>query len=254
MNGSMVVENLSVVSSGRTRIDSISFSAPPASWLSIVGENGAGKSTLLKALAGIVPAHGTIRCGDVRVESLRQRERARCFAYVPQRYEPPIGFLVEQFLRLAGYAGGINDSAILEETCDLFRLSEYRQRSIRELSVGELQRVMLAASFAQGSQVLLLDEPLSALDPIQESQTLALLRMLQRERDRTIIFVSHNLSAALTFADSVLALSDTRQFFHGSVADCLDQKVPQRLFRQPFSLQQDDFQIHVLPQYGGSGD
>ncbi len=249
MSAEFAVENLTVGGTSAKRLDSLSFSIDQGAWLSIVGTNGSGKSTLLKALAGITPSEGIIRYGDSRIDRLTPRARAARVAYVAQRYEPLVDFSVEQFLRLAQFTASAGRPD-LEEVRSLFRLDSYWRRSIRALSVGEFQRVMLAAAFSQGSPVLLLDEPSAALDPAEECLMLDLLSTLNTERKKTILFVSHNLTAALTYADKVLALDRGRNTFFGTPDDFLSGQNAERIFQRSFFVERSDSQFTVVSHYG----
>lgn len=235
---SVSVERLSVVRGGKAHLSDISISVPQGSWVSIIGANGAGKSTLLQALIGIVEHTGKVSLGGMRLDQLSQRKRASHIAYVPQRLDASVPFSVEEFLRFALYARNlVGKDDLLEPLYDLFRLSEFRQRSIQELSVGEFQRVSLAAAVAQQSEILLLDEPSSALDPYEELQAILSMRAVKEREGRTIFFVSHNLSHALTHADTVIALKNGKITFCGSPQLLVEKNILSDIFACPFIVE-----------------
>ena len=232
------VEKLSVTRQGKRHLSDVSFSVPGGSWVSIIGQNGAGKSTLLQAMVGIVSHTGVVSLVYKRLDLLSQKNRAAHAAYVPQRLEASAPFSVEEFIRFALYARGLSDKdGLLEPVYELFRLQNFRKRSIQELSVGEFQRVSLAAAVAQQSELLLLDEPSSALDPYEEIQAVSCMRAVKESEKRTILFVSHNLSHALTYADTVIALKEGTIRFCGSPQQLIEQGMLSELFACPFIVE-----------------
>lgn len=232
------VENVSVTRHGKRHLSDISFSVPCGSWVSIIGQNGAGKSTLLQAIVGIESHTGVVSLGEKRLDLLSQKNRAAHAAYVPQRLEASAPFSVEEFIRFALYARDLSDKdGLLEPVYELFRLQGFRKRSIQELSVGEFQRVSLAAAVAQQSELLLLDEPSSALDPYEEMQAVSCMRAVKEREKRTIFFVSHNLSHALTYADTVIALKEGIIRFCGSPQQLIAQEILSELFSCSFTVE-----------------
>lgn len=229
----------------------ISFSLSGCSWLSIIGPNGAGKSTLLKAMTGILSLDsGSLHADELRIDTVSQRQRARLLAYVPQRFEALQPFLVREFLELALFALSPADrESRVAEGLSLFRLEPFADRSIQQLSVGELQRVQLAAAFVQGSDLLLLDEPSAALDPHEEVQMLLTLKQLAAQGKRSVILVSHNLSAALTFSDQVLLLEKGAARFCGSPEALIASGELESVFRQKFTVERREGKIYLLADY-----
>jgi iron complex transport system ATP-binding protein len=248
MSTEFSVTNFTVTSAGRRLLDDVSFSIKRGSWLSIIGANGAGKSTLLKALAGLAEGpSGRSTIGDIRLDNMPQRERACYLSYVPQQFEALVPFSVDEFLRLALYAeNSVAGEEKVRSAYVLFRLENFKDRSIQRLSVGEMQRVLLAAAFVQGSELLLLDEPSSALDPFEECEMLKTLSRLKSEAKRTILFVSHNLSSALTLADAVLVLKDGKVLYFGSAQELIQKSILRQAFGQDFRIVSEGRQHSVF--------
>ena len=248
MSGEFSVTNFTVESGGQRLLDDISFSIKRGSWLSVIGANGAGKSTLLKALAGLAEGpSGRCTLGNIRLDTMPQRERACYTSYVPQQFEALVPFSVDEFLRLALYAeNSVMGEEKVRSAYQLFRLENFRDRSIQRLSVGEMQRVLLAAAFVQGSELLLLDEPSSALDPFEECEMLKTLCSLKKEAKRTIVFVSHNLSSALSLADALLVLKDGKALFFGSAQELIKNGVLHQAFGQDFRIVTEGAQHSVF--------
>lgn len=196
----------------------------------LLGRNGAGKTTLLKTLAGILPAlAGTVRLGDTDLSSLAPRARAQRVALLlTDPFLPP--FLLGRELvslgrtphapwlspPLARTAGQEGDEDVVARVMDALQCAHLADRRLGTLSDGERQRLSLARALAQGASVLLLDEPLSHLDPPAKAELLALLRDWARATPanddetgsgRLVIAAVHEVDLALGFADRCLLVA-----------------------------------------------
>ncbi len=194
----------------RNILNSIDFTAKSGEFIGIVGPNGSGKTTLLKCVAGILRNFsGRIVLGGQEMGALSSREIARRVAYVPQIIETVIPFTVIEFLRLSrfpyrGMAPGPKpDFDVLLEQMDVCYL---KNRSVSTLSGGELQRVLVAAALAQGSSIVLLDEPTSHLDPLRAAAFVEKLVELKGAGRHLFIMVSHNASELAPLCDRVIGL------------------------------------------------
>lgn len=178
--------------------EDVSFSLPEGEVLSIMGPNGAGKSTLLKCINRIHrPASGGIAFDGTDVYRMSRREIGRLFGYVPQDVGGGLDVSVVEAVML-GRTPYIRirptqeDREIVFGAIERLGLEEYAFRSLNELSGGERQRVFLARALVQEPKVLLLDEPTSNLDSLNEA---VILRSLKEEgRDKTVVLVSHRAS------------------------------------------------------------
>lgn len=176
-------------------LENVSFDLREGENLIIMGPNGSGKSVLLKTLLGLIPHKGKVTW-----------EEGVKIGYVPQRFAPEKDFPLnlEEFLnfkkvtpiKLKGLleSVGLSDAAILKKT-------------IGEISPGQLQRALIAWSLIDNPDVLLFDEPTSGIDIGGEETVYKLLSKLEKERDLTIIFVTHDLSLIHKLADTVLCLN-----------------------------------------------
>ncbi len=182
----------------------------------IVGPNGSGKSTLLKCAAGLVkPSAGDIELEGEAVTRLAPRQLAKKIAYMPQSRDVPDLTVLEltrhgRYPYLApGRALGAADHAAVGRALERAGASALADRRVQHLSGGERQKAYLAMLLAQDAQVCLLDEPLGALDPKAQFETMALLKELARE-GRVIIVVMHDLGMALSMCDMVLVMDSQR--------------------------------------------
>ncbi len=194
------------------RVDELSFATGQTT--SIVGPNGAGKTTLLKCVGAVLPvSKGTLFVDGEDFALLKSRERARLVSYVPQEHGAAFNYLVFDFV-LMGRAPYVpifstpsaEDVRIAEEALDFVGLGSYAERTYAELSSGERRLVLIARALAQQSDILLLDEPTTFLDPKHEREVLELVRKLAAEKEKTILLTLHNLEMAVQYSDNMVFL------------------------------------------------
>ncbi len=184
----------------------------------VVGPTGSGKSTLLRTLNGLVPhfSGGTLS-GSVVVAGRdtrenRPRDLADLVGFVVQ--DPSSAFVtdtVEDEIAYGMETLGVEPAAMrrrLEETLDILGLADLRERSLRELSGGQAQRVAIAAVLAAGPRVLVLDEPTSALDPVAAEEVLAALHRLVHDLGYTVVLAEHRLERVVHHADRIVLVRD----------------------------------------------
>lgn len=193
----------------------VTFEVNPGCLAAILGENGSGKTTLLRTINRLLaPKRGTVWIDGADVGTMSGREIARRFGYMPQRENAAHCTVFEAVLlgRKGGSGGRASAADIekIEDILSLVRLSDLAMRSAAELSGGELQKVILARALAQEPKVLLLDEPINHLDPVNQIEVMSLLRAITRNLGITSLVVTHNLNNALQFADRFILLKDGR--------------------------------------------
>ena len=221
---------LSVRLGGRTVVDGVSFALDPGQFVALVGPNGAGKTSLLRALAGLIPATGTIRLGDTPLDRLTLKERARCMAYLPQGHEVHWPLLVRDVVALGRYPHGVADparlgladEAIVADALRRCDATAFAEREIQTLSGGERARVMMARVFAVESPVLLADEPTAALDPRHQLMAMQALKA-EAGRGALVIAITHDLTLAARMADRIMVMSEGRLVANGRPRDVLSQ-------------------------------
>ena len=208
----MRLSSLDVRLNGTRVLDGVDLRVSAGEWLNIIGPNGAGKTTLLRAVLGLVSYDG-----DISIEGLtklRRAERARKVAYVPQTPVIPRGMLVADYVMLGRtphrsiFAGETSaDRKIAAEVLERLDLHGFGDRAVQSLSGGERQRTVLARALAQHADVLLLDEPTTALDLGHQQDVLDLVDALRRERGLTVIATLHDLTLAARYGDQVAVLA-----------------------------------------------
>ncbi|MCY4068804.1 MAG: ABC transporter ATP-binding protein [Acidimicrobiaceae bacterium] len=205
----------------------VDFEAAAGEWINIVGANGAGKTTLLRALLGLVSYSGDITVAGLQGRRHRRR-RARKLAYVPQAPVVPPGMHVSDYVLLGRvphrgvFAGETpEDVGVVIETLARLDLSDFAGRTVQSLSGGERQRVVIARALAQQADVLLLDEPTTALDLGHQQEVLELVQTLRLERGLTVVATLHDLTLAARYGDRVAIISDGSVVATGPPAEVL---------------------------------
>lgn len=215
----------------------------------IVGPNGAGKSTLLRLMAGIwKPTSGTVTLGARSLARLSARRRAALLSFMPQQIPEDILFTVREFVEMGMYPyrdiwGQIPalSRRRVEDIIADFRLAHYRDTPLLRLSGGERQRAAVARCVAQGSPVILLDEPIASLD--LEHQ-LSILRELSRlaQAGHLVVLSIHHLELAAQFCDEMILLSQGALYARGDPRSVLTERsvgdvfhVPAKVFEDPYS-------------------
>lgn len=205
-----------------TVIDKMSFEVNSGDYLCIVGENGSGKSTLMKALLSLKkPVGGSIEFGD----GLRRSE----IGYLPQQTGAQKDFpanvgevVVSGCLNSRGLRPfySARERALAMENMMKLGIWELRKRSYRELSGGQQQRVLLARALCATKKLLLLDEPVSGLDPMVTSGMYNIISGINKS-GVTVVMVTHDMAAALQYASHILCLRSGSWFF-GTRRDFMD--------------------------------
>jgi 2-aminoethylphosphonate transport system ATP-binding protein len=208
---SVAFENVTVAYKGTVVLDRFNLDISPGEIVALIGPSGSGKTTALRAVAGFVrPASGRIRIGDKDVTDLPPY--ARGLGVVVQHYALFPHMRVTENVAFGLRAQGAPRSLVaarVEECLAVVGMSKYAARYPRELSGGQQQRVAIARALAIRPRVLLLDEPLSALDAQIRRNMVDELAKLHRDLpELTVLYVTHDQSEALTLADRIAILRD----------------------------------------------
>ncbi|HYM60194.1 MAG TPA: ABC transporter ATP-binding protein [Thermoanaerobaculia bacterium] len=203
--------------------------ATRAQLVALTGPNGSGKSTLLKLMARIIaPQSGEIRFGGRRLRDWPAKEYARRAGYLPQDPDPtfPMRAIDVVVSGRAPFLGRFErerdaDYAEAEEALALCDAAGLADRYLDEMSGGERKRVFLARVLAGKPNVILLDEPLAALDLIHVQQFSLLLREVVDRTGSTVIFVSHDLNWAAAYCDRMLVMHQGRIALDASPAEAM---------------------------------
>jgi iron complex transport system ATP-binding protein len=205
----------------------LSLDLPATGVTGLVGQNGSGKSTLMRILARQQRASsGEILFDDRPLHHWREREFARRVAYLPQHTPLAAGLRARELVELGRYPWhgalgrfGPADRHQVEEAMTLTGIETLAERMVDSLSGGERQRVWLAMLIAQDARLLLLDEPISALDPAHQVGVLKLVRRISHTGRAAVVIVLHDINLAARFCDHVIALKGGRLIAHGRPAE-----------------------------------
>lgn len=247
-----MLDNVTVEYSGpeghRLALEKASLTLSQGEVLALLGPNGSGKTTLIRAASGILrPREGCVRIAGARkaLHDLPPEERARWVAVVPQAAHLPGGFSVLEAVLLGRtpYLGwtGRETAKDLEqvrwamERTDLLALAS---RSLGTLSGGEQQRVLIARALAQGSPILLFDEPTAHLDLRNQIEILFLIAKMARDERKSVLIALHDLNQAARIADRVALLCHGRMVSLGTPREVLTAEILTRLYEIP---------VHVMP-------
>ena len=219
--------NVSVAYGGLTVLDSLDLTVSPGEIVALIGPSGSGKTTALRAVAGFVrPSRGRIMIGDRDVTNLAPYDRD--IGMVVQNYALFPHMRVEENVAFGLRARRTPEEIIrarVPEALAMVGMAAYAKRYPRELSGGQQQRVAIARAIAIRPQVLLLDEPLSALDAqIRRSMVDELARLHRELPSLTVLYVTHDQSEALTLANHIGIMRDGKLRAFGDA---------QSLFRYP---------------------
>ena len=216
----ITAKDLSFAYDGKTVLEGVNFTLSAGDYLCVVGENGSGKSTLVKGLLGLkAPDGGSIVFG----EGLKPTE----IGYLPQQtqlqrdFPASVGEVVlsgclNSLGRRLHYSAADRERARMN--MERMGIEELAKHSYQELSGGQQQRVLLARALCATKKLLLLDEPVTGLDPIATGEMYNLIKLVNLCDNITVIMVSHDIHEAVRYATHILHLGQ-RQLYFGTAAD-----------------------------------
>jgi len=224
------IANLSVKLADNPILENYSLAVERGSVLAILGANGVGKTTLLNCIVGLrEPSAGkTISHGRI--------------GFVPQLFHSTFAFSVMDIV-LMGRARHIGlfgaprrkDYEVAHRYLDLMNVGHLAERPFNELSGGQRQLVMIAQALSSECEIMILDEPCSALDYKNQSIVINTLRQLNADMGLTIIFTTHAPQHGLEVATHVLLMKDRRSYLHGTVVDVLTAENLTHLYEVPIA-------------------
>ena len=227
----LTCENVSLGYDNKTILSNLSFSVNSGDYLCIVGENGSGKSTLMRTMLGLQkPMSGEISLGD----GLKKGE----IGYLPQQTDVQKNFpasVKEIVLSGCQARAGLRpfynnqEKEMAANAMKKMRIEEFSKRCYRELSGGQQQRVLLARALCATQKILLLDEPVSGLDPKVTAEMYELISGLNKE-GITIIMISHDIDVAISEASHILHICD-KPFF-GTKEEYLKSELGSKFIEQ----------------------
>ena len=238
-------------------LETLNLSVKPGDFVGILGPNGSGKTTLLKSISRLLKPHkGTIFLDDVDIYSLESIDVAKKLAVVPQ--DTSIGFSFKALdIVLMGRNPHMSrfqmeskkDMAIAKKVMLLTNTWQFANRPINELSGGEKQRVIIARAIAQEPKLLLLDEPLTHLDIMNQLEIMDLVKKLSSDGKIIILAVFHDVNLAARYCNSAILLKKGKIFSAGILSKVLTSKNIKSVFNVDAIVQKHlvTNSIYIIP-------
>ena len=219
-------ENLSVAYENMVVFENVNFEIEEGDYVCVVGENGSGKSTLMKSILGLIP----IRSGKVEfLNGLSKKE----IGYLPQQtviqkdfpasvYEVVISGCINRMGLRPFYTSKEKKRAA--EVMERLEITSIKNKSYRDLSGGQQQRVLLARALCATDKILVLDEPITGLDPIMTDEMYRIIKEINKKNKITVVMVSHDIESAVNEADKILHIEKGVKFF-GTTQDYIKSDI-----------------------------
>jgi iron complex transport system ATP-binding protein len=222
----------------RIVVDGLDLGIEAGTVTTIIGPNGCGKSTLLRALGRLLkPSGGEVLLDGKRIDKMPSKEVARILGVLPQAPTAPEGLTVADLVARGRHPHqtwyrqwSSDDEAAVSEALSMTGLLDLGERPLDELSGGQRQRAWISMALAQGTDLLLLDEPTTFLDLAHQIEVLELVRRLHSELGRTVVMVLHDLNLAARYADRLVAMRDGKVVAAGTPADVLTEGLLAEVF------------------------
>ncbi|MTB70305.1 ABC transporter ATP-binding protein [Streptococcus uberis] len=239
--------HLSVAYDQKVIINDLTINLPSQKITSLIGSNGCGKSTLLKALTRIIPNQkGNILIDGQDIAKMPTMEIAKKMALLPQVQDITDGISVYELVSFGRYPyqsrlGKLteDDKKIIDWALEMTKTQELANQLVDQLSGGQKQRVWIAMALAQDTPLIFLDEPTTYLDINHQLEILELLRSLNKESQKTIIMVLHDLNLASRYSDYLVSIKDGKIAYQGDPAEIMTPEIIRDIFGIEAHLTQD---------------
>lgn len=251
------VNDVSVAYQDQVILQNVSMQIPAGQVTSIIGANGSGKSTLLKTVAGLLqPKSGEVLLDGKNLSTYKKKVLAQKVGLLPQALHVPSQIRVSELVARGRYPYQkmfadytAEDYEKIQWAMDMTRISELADHFVSELSGGQQQRVWIALVLAQDTDILLLDEPTTYLDLSYQIELLDLLIDLNRDFQKTIVMVLHDINLAARYSHYLYVLKNGRPIADGSPNEILSQKLMSDAFALNTVMYQDSVsgQPYMVP-------
>ncbi|MBQ1095334.1 ABC transporter ATP-binding protein [Streptomyces sp. b94] len=233
----LAARGVSVGYGARTVIDELDVAIPPGVITTIIGPNGCGKSTLLRTLSRLLkPTRGTVVLDGEDIVTLRTRDVAKKLGLLPQAPVAPDGLTVSDLVARGRHPHqswlrqwSSDDAAVVEGALAMTGVSDLADRPVDSLSGGQRQRVWISMTLAQGTDLLLLDEPTTYLDLAHAIDVLDLVDDLH-ESGCTVVMVLHDLNLATRYSDNLVVMREGAVLAQGHPRDVMTAELLHEAF------------------------
>ena len=242
----LAAEHVQLAYDDRVVVLDLDLQLTEGSFTAIVGPNGCGKSTLLRALGRLMrPTSGQVLLDGRTIARTPTREVAKVLGLLPQSPIAPEGLTVGDLVARGRHPHQTwlrqwsrDDEAVVAEALAWTDMADLAERPVDELSGGQRQRAWISMALAQGTDLLLLDEPTTYLDLSHQIDVLELVGRLHAERGRTVVVVLHDLNQAARYAERLVAMKDGELVASGTPAEVLTEQLLADVF---------DLEARILP-------
>ena len=247
-------------------LENISLQLAEGSVLALIGPNGSGKTTFIRAISSVLPLRsGSVKVAGQDINSISPQQRARIIAVVPQARSFPAAFSAEEVVALGrtpylNWLGKVTgkDMVIIEEALEKMDLLALRSRAVSELSGGEQQRLFLARALAQGSPLLLMDEPTTHLDLQYQVSLMQRIHQLAHPskeelengmQPKTVVIAIHDLNLISRYADQVGLLVGGRLAALGKPEEVINADLLSSAYNLPLEVIHERGFTLVMPSH-----
>ncbi len=230
--------NLQLAYDDNVVVDGLDLDVLDGTVTAVIGPNGCGKSTMLRALGRLMRAkRGYVLLDGKRIDRMPTREVAKVLGVLPQAPIAPEGLTVADLIARGRHPHqawyrqwSSDDEAAVAEALGWTGMTEFAERTIDELSGGQRQRAWISMALAQGTDLVLLDEPTTFLDLAHQVDVLDLVERLHTEAGRTVVMVLHDLNMAARYAQRLIAMRAGRIIAQGTPYQVLTESLLQEVF------------------------
>lgn len=252
-------KNLHLSYGSKAIIEDLSVDLRSGGVISLIGPNGSGKSTLLKSLARLLPPQkGSVLLDGKDIQKLPTKQVAQKLAILPQSPTAPEGLTVEELVWFGRHphqkllsGRSKEDQELVQWAIAQTGMTIFAKTPLENLSGGQRQRAWIAMSLAQGTPLLLLDEPTTYLDLSHQLEVLQLVGRLNRDQSKTILMVLHDLNQAIRYSTQIVVVKDGKVHSQGDPAQIMTHQLLHEVFGLKAHIIEDPDtgKPHIIP-YG----
>lgn len=233
------IRNLNFGYKNKKILKDINVTIPKGKISIIIGNNGCGKSTLLKSMCNIItPQSGDIYFNDTNIKDISVKEVSKMVSFVHQTPKIPEEVTIEELCMMGRNPhkrlfDRINeeDMQIIKKAMQMTDVWDLKDQTLLNLSGGQRQRAFIALALSQGTDIIFLDEPTTYLDINYQYEILDLLKKLNREYNKTIVMVIHDLNQAEAYADNVILMSQGKIINEGNPSEVITENSINKIFK-----------------------
>ncbi|MFE4499986.1 ABC transporter ATP-binding protein [Rhodococcus sp. NPDC056743] len=234
----LVAKDLTLGYGDRIIVDGLDLEIPTGVITTVIGPNGCGKSTLLRALGRLLkPKSGSVVLDGKAISSMKTKDVARVLGMLPQTPVAPEGLTVGDLVARGRHPHqswirqwSADDEGEVAQALELTGVSDLADRPVDQLSGGQRQRAWISMALAQGTDILLLDEPTTYLDLAHSMEVLDLVDQLHEEMGRTVVMILHDLNLAVRYSDHLIVMRDGAVVASGVPKDIISAELLLEVF------------------------